>query len=90
MIKQTTMKATAKTLEQISLFEDRLLLAFSKMIRGINIELTDETKEKYKGTDLVVYDDFFIVSIYEDESINVINRNGQIKNLTLSDIKLYN
>jgi hypothetical protein len=83
------MNTTPETLEQISRFRNVLVLAFSKMIRGINVELSEKGKERLKFlVDIKLNEPFFIEAIYENESLQLKNRSQQIIYVMLSDINL--
>jgi hypothetical protein len=76
------------TLETISRFEAPLLSAFSKMIKGINVELSEQGKESIKGTCLSGRW-FFITAIDCDESISIQDQtHGMMSGLKLTDLKL--
>ncbi len=83
------MRATPKTIEQISLFEDRLVKAFRRMILGLCVELSDKGKETYKKANLSEGQWYFIKCINDDETITLVSQNHHVfENLKLSDIKL--
>lgn len=72
-------------IKQIANFSKELQSAFLKMIMGRNVELTDAGKQKVDSVD----QDLFIVSIHEDETMDLMNRNQKVfKGLKLSDIKM--
>lgn len=75
-----------KTIDVISTFKEPLLTAFSAMIRGIDVQLTDEARQsfKVKANDDDFTKEFFIQSIHEDETLTVIDRN----NFVLGGVKL--
>lgn len=83
------MRATEDTLKNISLFEDRLVKAFRKMILGICVELSDEGKDEYAKANLSEGQWYFIKSINDDESITLVSQNHHVfSNLKLSHIKI--
>jgi hypothetical protein len=79
-----------KTIDIISKFDERLLSAFSKMIKGINVELSESGKEIYKNAKIENAGRWhFIQSIDSDETITLCSVNHQIfSGLSLSNIKL--
>lgn len=66
-------------------FNTPLKMAFVKMIKGINVELSDLGKEKLsKGTGW-----FFITAINNDETVNIYSQNDfMFENLNLNYLKL--
>ena len=83
------MNATPETIEQVSRFRDVLVKAFLKMIKGINVELSDKGKEEYEKAGLSEGRWYFIKSINEDESITLVSQKHHIfENLNISHIKL--
>lgn len=73
-----------ETLNRISKFEPSLLNAFDKMVRGINIELTKEFREKTikrlknSRQDESLSRWWFIQSIGADETLNLCSSNHSI------------
>ena len=73
-----------EAIEQIAKFKKPLQDAFLKMIMGRCVELSDTGKANIEGGG----QEFFITSINEDETINLVNRNQDIfKGIHLSYIK---
>ncbi len=74
-----------EAIDQIAKFRKQLQAAFLKMIMGRNVELSDAGKQKVESVD----QDFFIVCINEDETIDLTNRGQMVfRGLKLSDIKM--
>ena len=70
----------ATSIERVSKFEGNLIIAFDKMIRGINIELSKEYRDKAKrctnGNKLERW--WFIQSIGADETLNLCSSSQSI------------
>ena len=76
-----------EAIERIKNFEINLLNAFDKMIRGINIELSEQGKQDMKKycTDRW----WFIQSINADETINICSSSHYIcKGIHLKEVKI--
>ncbi len=83
------MNATVKTLESITGFNDNLIKAFRRMILGINVELSEKGKIKYRQAELPVDKQYFITAINEDETITLECPKKHIfKGLKINDIDL--
>lgn len=78
------------TIDQFKNFNPTLQVAFVKMIKGINVELSEEGKKEYKEANVENEGRwFFIRSINEDESITLMSSTNHIfEGLRLKDIKL--
>lgn len=75
------------TRKLINKFRDELLIAFFKMIKGINVELSEKGKEEIKDTETCRW--WFILAIHEDESLTICSQNHFIiEGATLSWLKL--
>lgn len=80
-----------EALTRISKFEPNLLNAFDKMIRGINIELTKEYRDKVKRrtNDNQLDRWWFIQSIGADETLNLSSSSHSIiECIRLNDVVL--
>ena len=77
-------------LNTIAKFDNKLILAFAKMIKGINVELSDSGKEIYKNSKIKNVGRWhFIQSIDSDETITLCSQNHTIfSGLSLSNIIL--
>ena len=77
-------------LNTVAKFDNKLLLAFAKMIKGINVELSDSGKEIYKNSKIKNVGRWhFIQSIDSDETITLCSQNHTIfSGLSLSNIIL--
>jgi len=77
-------------LNTIAKFDNKLLLAFAKMIKGINVELSDKGKETYKNANIKTLGRWhFISSIDADEKIILCSQSNHVfEGLDLSDIIL--
>jgi len=75
-------------LNTVAQFDKRLLIAFAKMIKGINVELSDSGKEIYKNSKIENIGRWhFIQSIDSDETITLCSQNHTIfSGLSLSNI----
>lgn len=78
------------TLVTISRFNERLLLAFAKMIKGINVQLSESGKEIYKNSKIDNPGKWhFITEIHADETVTLCSQSDIIiRGLSLSNIKL--
>lgn len=71
----------------INQFQDPLKVVFVKMIKGINIEITDEFR-KYWGVDNLGRW-FLIQSINSDETVCIVSQTHEIfDNVKINDLKL--
>lgn len=84
-----------EAIDRIKKFEKPLLNAFDKMVRGINIELTNEFRQeiiqwyKYKKMNERLDRWWFILSINTDETVNLCSTSHTIwNNVKLKDVVL--
>ena len=65
-----------QTIKRISKFNEPLLKAFDRMVRGINVRITDELRKEWGKDNLGQW--FFIQKINDDESVQICGQTHQI------------
>lgn len=65
-----------QTIKRISQFNEPLLKAFDRMVRGINVRITDEFRQEWGKDNLGQW--FFIQKINDDESVQICGQTHQI------------